>query len=418
MFMLPPSEREKRIGRLRQTRRQELKLVKQHHKNVKAMVRCLKALSSHTDDILGSAYEADDTSDDESSDVSADESEEEEQKQHTDNENTRANIDKINADNSKYSKLAREVRETVVCQKHSMRQHTHESSHDALQWMAVCVNRAVLADALCRLETANNQCPRRPRSTGTKGRMPDSSTSPPAPPERDTSPHTSTPAPPESDTSPHTSTPAVGQESSIGETTEQARTGPGEAWIALHELREVSHALKSFEAIAKRCIATDDAFSQGIEQMTGVRVLTPDATARRDQVFEHITLLLQQIPSTEQSQIDTQADNGQKETEFETLMESLSPVSTAASRVRNTLCLRYPVFKQVTLSVLMNPAKNELFVAFQRLVSLDWNMSRRLSGQKVTYSSDYNRMTNQYRVTMFAFKHASIGGDTVKFIKP
>ena len=413
MFILPPSERAKHIQRLRQTRKQELKLVKHHHTNVKAMARGLKDLSSHTDAILGSTYEADDTSDDESSDTSADESEAEEQKQHTDNENTCANIDKINADNSKYSKLAREVREIVACQKHSMRRQKHESSHNALQWMAVCVNRAVLADALCKLDTANNECPRRPRSTGTKGAMPESVQVPSPRPQTGGGQAT------------WSSTPAGVHESSTpahGETTEQARACPGKAWIALQNLERVRHSLEAFAAAAKRCIAMDDAFSQGIEQMTGVRVLTPDATARRDQVLEHITLLLQQDCTHVPSQSDTTGNHNQSDdeklTEFETLMESLSPVSTAASRVKNTLCLRYPVFKKVTLSVLMNPAKNELFVAFQRLVSLDWNMSRRLSGQKVTYSSDYNRMTNQYRVTMFAFKHASIDTDTVKFTKP
>ena len=439
MFILPPSERAKHIQRLRQTRKQELKLVKHHHTNVKAMARCLKDLSSHTDAILGSTYEADDTSDDESSDTSADESEAEEQKQHTDNENTCANIDKINADNSKYSKLAREVREIVACQKHSMRRQKHESSHNALQWMAVCVNRAVLADALCKLDTANNECPRRPRSTGHEidgtGAMPEMPESvqlpSPRPPTGGVHASVLLPSP-----SPPTwsSTPAGVHESSTpahGETTEQARACPGKAWIALQNLESVRHSLEAFAAAAKRCIAMDDAFSQGIEQMTGVRVLAPDATARRDQVLEHITLLLQQLAHIVPSQSDTTGHHNQqiapivpsqsddeKLTEFETLMESLSPVSTAASRVKNTLCLRYPVFKKVTLSVLMNPAKNELFVAFQRLVSLDWNMSRRLSGQKVTYSSDYNRMTNQYRVTMFAFKHASIDANTVKFTKP
>jgi hypothetical protein len=96
---------------------------------------------------------------------------------------------------------------------------------------------------------------------------------------------------------------------------------------------------------------------------------------------------------------------------FEQMLQDQSPMSD--------LRMRYPVLKHtdVTALMLMDPKRNELHACFQRLVGIDWNMSRRLSGQKVTYASDYNRMANQYRTTTFAFKKARVLEDDVFGVK-
>ena len=101
---------------------------------------------------------------------------------------------------------------------------------------------------------------------------------------------------------------------------------------------------------------------------------------------------------------------------FEQMLQDQSPIFAAINRVLSDLRMRYPVLKHkcVTALMLMDPERNELHACFQRLVGIDWNMSRRLSGQKVTYASDYNRMANQYRTTTFAFKKARVveGGES------
>jgi hypothetical protein len=95
---------------------------------------------------------------------------------------------------------------------------------------------------------------------------------------------------------------------------------------------------------------------------------------------------------------------------FEQMLESQSPVFAAVNRVLSDLRMRYPILNlnDVDAKMMMDPLRNNLYACFQRLVGIDWNMSRRLSGQKVTYASDYNRMANQYRTTTFAFKKCRI----------
>lgn len=104
---------------------------------------------------------------------------------------------------------------------------------------------------------------------------------------------------------------------------------------------------------------------------------------------------------------------------FEQMLQDQSPIFAATNRVLSDLRMRYPALKHtgVTALMLMDPKRNELHACFQRLVGIDWNMSRRLSGQKVTYASDYNRMANQYRTTTFAFKKARVLEDDVFGVK-
>ena len=95
---------------------------------------------------------------------------------------------------------------------------------------------------------------------------------------------------------------------------------------------------------------------------------------------------------------------------FGDVLQDQSPIFAAVSRVWSDLRIRYPRLQVdgVDAELLMDPDRNGLHACFQRLVGIDWNMSRRLSGQKVTYASDYNRMANQYRTTTFAFKKARV----------
>jgi hypothetical protein len=105
-----------------------------------------------------------------------------------------------------------------------------------------------------------------------------------------------------------------------------------------------------------------------------------------------------------------EADDSSKIDELYTMLAEQSYLIAGVNRVFSDICIRYPHLNQkgVTPVVLMDRQRNALHACFQRLVGVDCNMSRRMSGVKVTYSSDYDRMANQYRTTMFAFKKASI----------
>ena len=101
------------------------------------------------------------------------------------------------------------------------------------------------------------------------------------------------------------------------------------------------------------------------------------------------------------------------------MLQDQSPIFAAVNRVWSDLRIRYPLLddKRVTAMMLMDPSHNYMYACFQRFVGVDWNVSRMLSGQKVTYASDYNRMANQYRTTTFAFKKARIVQHTDGMVK-
>ena len=127
-------------------------------------------------------------------------------------------------------------------------------------------------------------------------------------------------------------------------------------------------------------------------------IMDPEDTG---QLVEDFTTIL----DTELSQGDASRLD-----ELYTMLAEQSYVIAGVNRVFSDICIRYPHLNQkgITAVVLMDRQRNALHACFQRLVGVDCNMSRRMSGVKVTYSSDYDRMANQYRTTMFAFKKASI----------
>lgn len=217
------------------------------------------------------------------------------------------------------------------------------------------------------------------------------------------------------------------------------------------QLKTFSHAVNYFEQ-------TEQLFAEGLIQLTGCRMTSLNETDKKERVKSTVVFLLDYV-----KQVDTfictgeNGDNmsemsfypgamGEEEEDIATeilfadfqeyaamrkedtvsvyrMLESRSPIAAASNRVFNDLCIRYPHLggNDITPLVLMDRYKNGLYAAFQRLVGLDWNLSRRLSGQKVTYASDYNRMSTQYRTTTFAFKHVRItqGDDgTPKLILP
>ena len=169
-------------------------------------------------------------------------------------------------------------------------------------------------------------------------------------------------------------------------------------------------------------------FAKGLVEITGVRPPHTDASGR-DRIERSIGLLeefivkisnfvVQPAPLDSSYQTDLvgiletelEANDASKIDELYTMLAEQSYVIAGVNRVFSDICIRYPHLNQkgITPVVLMDRQRNALHACFQRLVGVDCNMSRRMSGVKVTYASDYDRMANQYRTTMFAFKNATI----------
>ena len=185
--------------------------------------------------------------------------------------------------------------------------------------------------------------------------------------------------------------------------------------------------LKLYSEEIDKFIRIESAFAVGLMQITGCTMSTSNAI--KEQMRQSICMIeemLKQVDAYVQSDQDAShfvvlRDENSEDllSEFNKLLEEESPIVAAVHRVISDLCIRYPALSKEKLTpiVMMDRDQNDLYACFPRLVGVDWNMSRRMSGTKVTYASDYNRMANQYRTTTFAFKRACVQVDADNKVK-
>ena len=91
-------------------------------------------------------------------------------------------------------------------------------------------------------------------------------------------------------------------------------------------------------------------------------------------------------------------------------LSSRPPLLLAAERVFADILTRHPHLKhpKLTLDVFIDSHRNSMFSQFTRLTGLDLSLTRRANGVKVTYASDWGRLSKQYRATIFMFESAYI----------
>ena len=105
----------------------------------------------------------------------------------------------------------------------------------------------------------------------------------------------------------------------------------------------------------------------------------------------------------------------EKQITYEAVKDLLRPLSRpplllAAERVFADILTRHPHLKhpKLTLDVFIDSHRNSMFSQFTRLTGLDLSLTRRANGIKVTYASDWGRLSKQYRATIFMFENAYI----------
>lgn len=111
------------------------------------------------------------------------------------------------------------------------------------------------------------------------------------------------------------------------------------------------------------------------------------------------------------TEMKTNAATLQQQIAKELFNDAISkPVLLAANRVFSDIHNRYPHLqdRHLTVDVMMDVNRNSLYTQFQRLVGLDYALCRRMNGTRVTYASDYNRYSNQYRTTIYCFKFSKL----------
>jgi len=86
------------------------------------------------------------------------------------------------------------------------------------------------------------------------------------------------------------------------------------------------------------------------------------------------------------------------------------PVEEAAMHTLADIQLQWPHLAKsdVTVDLMMDRNRNSLYTTFQDMVGMSLTIYRRLNGTKVTYSQDYNRMTNTYRTGKYMFENSYI----------
>lgn len=198
-------------------------------------------------------------------------------------------------------------------------------------------------------------------------------------------------------------------------------------------LTEYRTALSSIDKVWEHTSLMYNMFAKGIEEIAGVRVdqLVDEESANvHRNTLEQVTLLVslastfkQHICNTSTSNINDEFLETQR-AKAETNMSKFNhyiehvrmqiisgtPLWCACHRVFSDIHERNPHLQHrgMTTGLLMDIRRNSLWSQYQRLVALDYTMCRRLSGIKTTFASDYRRIANQYRITMFLFANTSI----------
>ena len=133
---------------------------------------------------------------------------------------------------------------------------------------------------------------------------------------------------------------------------------------------------------------------------------------QQTQFLEKLEAFENEFPVLKDGDVDSWTKDGIIDNFQKRIMQSFakSPLMSAASRVFSDILSRYPHLrhKDLTVEVMITQKTNSLYTQFQRLVGIDWALGRRTSGVRVTYASDYNRLANQYRTTLFCFETARI----------
>lgn len=198
-------------------------------------------------------------------------------------------------------------------------------------------------------------------------------------------------------------------------------------------LTEYRTALSSIDKVWEHTSLMYNMFANGIEEIAGVRVdkLVDEQSANvHRNTLEQVTLLVS-LASTFKQHICNKSTSNINDEFLETQRAkaetNMSKFNHYIEHVRMQIisgtplwCACHRVFSDIhernrhlqrrgmTTGLLMDIRRNSLWSQYQRLVALDYTMCRRLSGIKTTFASDYRRIANQYRITMFLFANTSI----------